>query len=319
MNIKPISILDLSELNRESIFLSESWLSIYQKNGITDKNFHLLGIFNKNNELVGCFYYYSFKRGKILKQLSAPPFSPHCGLFVADKSVNPSKKNTFKKNTLGLIHQYVTTQKFDLLQLPFPIDYSDMQEFVWKGYSVEPRYTYRLNLHESEEELFSSMSSERRRNINKVIKEGYYSERVFDFETAKELISLTYERKKASIESNVLTNIFEVFATDRNTICYTTFDNNKNPLATVFCVYDSKVCYYILGGHKKEGNHSGAGALAMWSAIKEAKKMNIGTFDFEGSMIPSVEKYFRGFGGEIIPFFTIKKTTLASRVAQRSH
>ena len=45
----------------------------------------------------------------------------------------------------------------------------------------------------------------------------------------------------------------------------------------------------------------------MWEAIKLAKLKGLKTFDFEGSMHPPIEKYFRGFGGKVVPFFEVKK------------
>jgi hypothetical protein len=55
----------------------------------------------------------------------------------------------------------------------------------------------------------------------------------------------------------------------------------------------------------------------MWSAIKVAKSKGVKTFDFEGSMIPGVEKFFRGFGGELTTYFAIQKIPMAYRVAAK--
>ena len=37
----------------------------------------------------------------------------------------------------------------------------------------------------------------------------------------------------------------------------------------------------------------------MWEAIKYAKELDLKYFGFEDSMIPQVERYFRGFGGQL--------------------
>jgi hypothetical protein len=41
------------------------------------------------------------------------------------------------------------------------------------------------------------------------------------------------------------------------------------------------------------------------------------TFDFEGSMLPEVEKYFRGFGANLIPYYRVSKAKLAVDLALR--
>jgi hypothetical protein len=44
--------------------------------------------------------------------------------------------------------------------------------------------------------------------------------------------------------------------------------------------------------------------------MKELRKRGVGVFDFEGSMVPSIETFFRGFGGTIVPFYQIRKWPL---------
>lgn len=302
MYIKQINIDLLDNLNIDTIFNSKEWI----KTSYSDR-FFLMGIFNKNNELIGNFYYYKYKRGKVLTQISAPPFSPHCGLYVDDKTINPAQKNTFRKKVLALVRDYFDAQKFDIFSLPFPTQYVDMQEFIWKGYSVEPRYTYQLNLSESEEDLMSKMSSERRKNIKKAQKDRVYSKKTSNLEEAKRLVFGTYENKNLEADKPVLNHIFNTFSSEENSICCVSYNKDNKAIATVFCVFDDDVCYYILGGYDKDKRHEGAGALAMWQAIKIAKEKGLKTFDFEGSMLPSVEKYFRGFGGEMFPFYTVNK------------
>ena len=302
MYISKIHIEAIKKLETDSVFNSMEWISIFDENKI-----QLLGVFNKNKELIGCFYHYNYKRGKVFTQISPPPFSPNCGLFIADKTSNPAQKNTFKKKTLQLIRKYIEEQKYDILDLSFPYQYIDMQEFIWKEYTVEPRYSYQLNLNDTEEELISKMSSERRKNIRKAQKDGVYTQKVTNIELAKKLIYNTYSKQNLTVDNTVLDKIFNSFSTPENTICFVSYDKNKNPLSTVFCVVDKTSCYYILGGYSATKKHEGAGALAMWEAIKEAKNKKIAIFDFEGSMLPQVEKYFRGFGGNMIPFYSIKK------------
>tara|TARA_B110000240_G_scaffold196022_1_gene246972 strand:+ start:2465 stop:3430 length:966 start_codon:yes stop_codon:yes gene_type:complete len=302
LHVEKIHIDQLEKLNITNVFNTKEWINISY-----DNNFGLLGIFNKSQELIGSFYYYNFKRGKILTQISAPPFSPSCGLFIDDKTINPAQKNTFRKKILALVRDYFEEQKFDIFSLPFPQEYVDMQEFIWKGYSVQPRYTYQLNLSESKEDLLVKMSSERRKNIKKAEKDGIIARKETSFEKAKELIYGTYSKQNIKVNTQVLDSVFSSFSTEENSICYVSYNKEGKAISTVFCVYDKEVCYYILGGYNSEDRHEGAGALAIWSAIKMAQEKGVKTFDFEGSMLPAVEKYFRGFGGEMIPFYSVNK------------
>ena len=62
-----------------------------------------------------------------------------------------------------------------------------------------------------------------------------------------------------------------------------------------------------MGGGNPDLRNSGAQSLCMWEAIKFASSLNL-SFDFEGSMIEPIERFFRNFGAIQTPFFCIYKT-----------
>ena len=77
-------------------------------------------------------------------------------------------------------------------------------------------------------------------------------------------------------------------------------------MAAVYIVWDNKRSYYLLGGYDFKKSHHGAQALAVWESIKFTKeRLGLNEFDFEGSMIPQVERFFRKFGGRLIPCYSV--------------
>lgn len=308
MYIQNIELSQVNELNPESVFNSFDWLSIYD-----DKLIEILGIFNNNDDLIGFYYYQNHKRAKIITHISPPFLSPSCGLFVKDESSNPSKKNSFEKKVHDLILSHLKNKKFDLLTLPFPSIFKDMQSYIWGRFGVSPKYTYQINLTESEDKLIASMSPERRKNITKSIKEELEVRESYGSVSSQQLIERTFTEQGLWYDKQVLKNLFAKFKSNQNTISYSTYQNDKL-LATVFCIHDNAIAYYILGGFDSNSSASGAGAFSMWHAIKKAKEMGLKTFDFEGSMHPPIEKYFRGFGGEMIPYFCVEKANLKGKL-----
>ena len=75
-------------------------------------------------------------------------------------------------------------------------------------------------------------------------------------------------------------------------------------------MYDKITTYYLLGGYDFENKHHGAGPLVIWESIKYSKEIGLKYFDFEGSMVPQIEKHFRGFGGKLTPYYRINKARL---------
>jgi CelD/BcsL family acetyltransferase involved in cellulose biosynthesis len=103
-----------------------------------------------------------------------------------------------------------------------------------------------------------------------------------------------------------LSNILNEFSTPENSYSFVSY-LNKKAIAASYVLYNKDTAYYLLGGYDPSNKHNGAGVMALFNAIMEAKKRGIKNFDFEGSMLPEVEKYFRAFGGELVPYFTVNK------------
>lgn len=302
MFIEKISLDKLREFNKGGVFNSPEWLSLYTKDKLS-----VWGVFNKNNEIIGCFTTYKYKRMRLFGQLAAAPFTQNNGLFVEDNTSNPAQKNTFNKKVLELVRSFLDNQKLNIITFSFPTCYVDMQPFSWGGYKVIAKYTYLLDLKLSDEVLMGNMSSERRKNIRKALKDGIEVKRVENSEELNSLIKQTFKKQKANVDVSILDRILTQFSSSKKSYSFMAYSAKGVPLAANFCVFDNDKAYYLLGGYNSEEKHEGAGALAMWEAIKYAKEKGINTFDFEGSMISRVEKFFRGFGGEIRPYYTVNK------------
>lgn len=92
-------------------------------------------------------------------------------------------------------------------------------------------------------------------------------------------------------------------------------------LAGCLVLGSSRKAYYVMGGHRREsgsGIHHGAGPLALHTAIAEAARRGYEVFDFEGSTIPRVESFVRGFGGALTPYFTVAKAWLPLECALKT-
>jgi len=77
--------------------------------------------------------------------------------------------------------------------------------------------------------------------------------------------------------------------------------------AGVLIVWDKKSAYYLMGGGDPDLRTSGAASLCIWEAIKFASTVTQ-KFDFEGSVIKTIERFFRGFGAKQKNYFVVSKT-----------
>jgi hypothetical protein len=63
---------------------------------------------------------------------------------------------------------------------------------------------------------------------------------------------------------------------------------------------------YLFSGTDPEYKQSGAASLLVWEGIQRGCKEHK-RFDFDGSMIESIEKFFRGFGATPVPYMNVRR------------
>ncbi len=290
-----------------SVFNSPDWLKLFGKNLV------LIGINNANNELIGAFFYSSsVKLG--LKYALTPSYTPSIGFVIVNPAQNKSNAITFEKEVHEAISKYFISNNYALVSIAFPVTVTDTQVYFWKKYKVIPNYTYHLSLHQEPDAIFEQFTSERRKSIKKAEKDQLSIQLCSDYKIVFDLICKTFERKQKSINEAFVKKILFDFANDKNSFAFVAYDKNT-PIATTFIIHDQNVAYYLFGGYDSKFKHHGAGPSCMWQSILKAKQLGLKIFDFEGSMLPEVEKYFREFGGEIKPYYTIHRALFPIEVA----
>lgn len=290
-------------LDTGAVFSSAEWINNYSSKLI------FCGIFNNGTRMVAAFYYFCDKFWGI-PYLHCPPYSPYNGFVATLSSKNYASQKGEMKRIMGEIASYFEKRSSkSIVKIAFPPECVDMQAFVWHKFKVIPNYTYEILLSQSIADILAKMTTERRNDIKKAIKDGVTVEKSNDYNLVKILVEKSFDRKSMSVNQQYLEKILFEFANNENSFTFISYMNN-DPIACTFCIFDHHTAYYLLGGYDTNKKHSGAVALALWNAIQYSKSLNLHTFDFEGSMIVPVEKYFRGFGGDITPYFVINKANI---------
>jgi hypothetical protein len=297
------SLVEKEQLN---LFVQPRWVANY--NG----SMQVLGVYHKGDEPKALFTMYSGSKLGAAFGITGP-LSPHCGLVLLDRTKKLSSSQTFEKNVHAAISEYLIARNDSVVDINMPSWIKDTQSYVWKEFSVTPRYTYILDILTSSDDLKAGLSASKRQNLNKGVKDELVVEKTDDKNLIYSVIKKTFDVKKEAFHEDVLLNILDSESLKDSRYAYVVKVNNQ-PSACVLIVHDQKTAYYLLGGYDRSNSHEGSGTLAMWHAITEAQERGLREFDFLGSMIPEVEKYIRGFGGELTPFFSISKKSVLAEV-----
>lgn len=182
--------------------------------------------------------------------------------------------------------------------------------FYWAGFDQTTRYTYILHELDDEESLWKGLRENIRRDIKKA--GNRFQLRVRDDLSMDDFLVLN---RKTFARQGMTLPYTDAFVRQLDSACaarqarkiFIAEDEQGRQHAGVYIVWDQNSAYYLMGGGDPELRNSGATSLCMWEAIKFASTVTK-KFDFEGSMIEPVERFFRAFGAEQTSYFTITKT-----------
>jgi hypothetical protein len=278
-------------------------------------------------KLLGCFRGQELRAGFAIAVINdnraAHPESaltPYLGIVHAAQSEKYVTRLSTQKEMTAEFARYLMAN-FNAAEFRFPPEVIDLQPFIWAGFDAGVRYTYRLPL-ASTEVLLENMDATRRRNILKAEKMGIRVQYDSPFEDIMRLVEKTFQRQghQASFRAAALA-VESQLRPLRRCMGFVARNESGLDLGAVWIVWDNKRAYYLLGGYDPAMHSSDAVSLAMWHAIRyTALELNLKEFDFEGSMIVPVERFFRKFGGTLMPTFTVKferPTGLVDRLARK--
>jgi hypothetical protein len=289
-------------INHGTIFNTLSWLKLFED------SVQIYGIYDKGNNLIGGFSVYEERRFGFTVYRNSP-FTLAVGPFLKVNAKNPVAIMDTWKRVSSSVANFIEDLPYSVISVSLNKNIIDTQPFIWKKFKVIPEYTYVLDLTKPIGDIQKGMSAERRGNMNKGVRDGLIVKQINDYKIVKSLVIKTFLRQGKKTNEYYLNKILFNFADNTNSFAYATF-RDDNPIATTFCVYDKDTAYYLLGGYDYKNKHHGAGALSVWEAVKYAKELGLKYFDFEGSMVPQIERYFRGFGGKLTPYYRINKAKL---------
>ena len=248
---------------------------------------------------------YHIRKYKGFTFILMPPQTFYSGIYYNYRD-NPKthSKISFENNvTEKLLSQL---PKHDLYYQQYSPQVRNSLFHLWKNYNVSTRYTYLLNIRDrSEEQLWSQLKTKTRNKIRKAI--SLTEVITIDFDTFWTNCEAAFSVKNQSVPFNktVLSDAYKnFFHVGQCEIKACINSETKKILAATYMTKDHEATYYVAGYYISEKNDSGALSYLLWDNIKNCTTP---IFDFEGSMIKSVEYFFRAFGGELTPHYKVWK------------
>jgi hypothetical protein len=206
--------------------------------------------------------------------------------------------------------------RFDVFRQCFAPEVTYWLPFYWRGFSQTTRYSYRLFDLMDLDRVFTGFQHNTRVEVRKA-KKLVAVRHDLDFDSFARVWELTFTRQgmRLPVSRAVLERI-ETSCEKRG--CRKIFfaeDARGRVHAVAYLIWNADCAYYLMGGGDPDLRTSGAGTLVVWDAIRFAATVSR-QFDFEGSMIEPVERFFRAFGGHPEPYFCVSKLSRHMQAAR---
>ncbi len=256
-------------------------------------------ILEKGNEVQAVLPYF-LKQKWGFKYIAMPHFTKHLGPYLVNKN---GKAQVLLQNIIEKL------PKVDCFKQNFHPLVTDWLPFYWQDYQQTTRYTYVIDLNQPLGQIFKQVNRNMRRNIRKAETLLSVTDH-FDLATFYQFNQKSFRRQNLSTPYSfeLLQQHDEALANKQKRKMFFGVDQANNIHSVAKLIWDKNSAYYHISGDDPEFRKSGSGIYLIWKAIEFAKnELGVASFDFEGSMMPTVEAIRRQFGATQIPFFSIWK------------
>lgn len=181
--------------------------------------------------------------------------------------------------------------------------------FYWSGFQQTTRYTYRLSDLSDLNAVFEGFNKKKRQK--QILRhDGRYQ--TTHSMTPAQFADFHAEYWRGKGKKDLLSKSFiervcqDAISRGQGAILALTEQESSDIIYARFIVWDSNCTYSLMSAHGRNETDNGINELLVWRAIQEAATHSK-AFDFEGSMDPGIEYFYRLFGSNQTPYFAVSK------------
>jgi hypothetical protein len=181
-------------------------------------------------------------------------------------------------------------------------------------YDIKPHTTYLLPLENTHDQLQAGYSEYTRRNLSKAQRNRLQLFPVYQVDEFVRFTTNNWTGKVPGIKPshwNALQKIINHAISLGCGYMRGVFDQHNNMIAATFLLFSGKKIINLVSSSSEEGFNQKAMFLLLDSVFQEYAGSDL-VFDFEGSDIPGIARFFEGFGGAPHTYFSVRRNNLPS-------
>jgi hypothetical protein len=247
---------------------------------------------------------YFFKQRGPFRYVTMPPFVKMLGPYLL-----PELRGVLKKEHPILQELIAQLPEFAAFKQNFYPTCTNWLPFYWNKFQQTTYYTYRINGLQDLTQVEAGINRNIRRNLQKA-REQVSVVHALGPERFYELNKMSFDRQSLPMPYSweQFRRHDEALAQQQARQFFFAVDAQGRVHSASYLIWDKQAAYYHLSGDDPALRESGAGILLIWEAIRYASEvLGLPCFDFEGSMLPAVERIRVQFGAVQTPYFFVWK------------
>ena len=258
---------------------------------------------NAEGQIIGVFPF-SISKRQGFTILDNPPLSPFTNIWINQfpNDSNYSKVSRYRKILNALIEKLPQTilQKFR-----FHPSFKDWVPFHQTGYQQRTRYTYELDLSQGTDSIWKNMA---RRVRQEAGNENLYIDFKKDSSLLYTLMEQSFKKQYNSVpvSSAYIDSLMQTVPDHIQDVQLTVMNEKGVPELSQYVVISNDIAYTLFSGTVTQTSQKSLKSFMLWNLVKKLQP-SCNSINFCGSMIPEVERRYRHFGAEQVPYSIIYK------------
>ena len=230
--------------------------------------------------------------------------SPFSGVWFRPSNFESSrKKHQYEADILKKIAEKLPNAAIFVQNFHFSL--TNILPFHWAGFKNTIRYTYVFENIKDKNDIYKGFNE----SVRQVIKKG--ENLIFEPSDDVKMLynlyksSLNHANTSISFDFDTLNLLYQKIKENDAGQIFQIKNIENQVVSSSLVVWDKHTAYLLILGNSRL-HQSGATCL-IWQIFPYLIEKNIQNFDLEGSMLPTVEKFYRSLGAERKPYFRITK------------
>jgi hypothetical protein len=239
--------------------------------------------------------------------LTQPSLTQFLGPWIAPATTKPGEQLGREKDIMGELLDQLP--QYSYYSQGWSPTVTNWLPFYWAGFKQTLHYTYVISDLSDEQAIWANLQSNIRGYIRKAQKLSIRLQENPSLDAFIAVNDKTFARQGLATpySSAYLRRVDQACAQRGQRRILLAEDAQGRVHAGAYLVWDQHKTYYLASGGDPDLRNSGAASYCLWQAIQFARTVSK-SFDFEGSMMEPVERFFRGFGAQQVPYFRITRT-----------